>query len=157
MQETGFLKALASTRSYSLSGSKLTLKSAADKTLLVYKAQSQQLAGTSWTVSAYNNGKQGFESVLAGATLTAVFGKDGNLTGFAGCNNYSGTYKATAPKITIGPLVSTQKHCAEPAGVSDQETRYLAALETAATYRVEGTRLEMRTATGALAAEFHKQ
>jgi len=54
-------------------------------------------------------------------------------------------------------LVSTQKHCAEPAGVSDQEIRYFAALQTAATYRFEGTRLEMRTTTGALAAEFHKR
>ena len=139
-----------------MSGGKLTLKSGGGKALLTYKAQSQQLAGTSWTVSAYNNGKQGFESVLAGTKLTAVFGKDGNLAGIAGCNNYNGPYKATAPKITIGPLAVTRKYCSEPAGVSDQEARYLAALETVATYRVEGARLEMRTAAGALAAEFHR-
>jgi len=157
LQETGFLKALASARSYSVSGAKLTLKSASGKSLLTFKAQSQQLAGTSWTVSAYNNGKQGFESVLAGTKLTAVFGKDGNLSGFGGCNNYSGPYKATAPKVTIGPLASTMMHCGEPAGVSDQEARYLAALQTAATYRVEGTRLELRTAAGALAAELKRK
>ena len=43
-----------------------------------------------------------------------------------------------------------------PAGAMDQESRYLAALQTVATYRVEGTRLEMRTAAGALAAEFQR-
>jgi heat shock protein HslJ len=132
-QDAGFLKALTSARSYGVSGAKLTLKSAAGKTLLTYKAQPQRLAGTSWTVSAYNNGKQGVESVLAGTKLTAVFGKDGSLSGFAGCNNYNGPYKATAPKLTIGPLASTQMHCAEPAGVSDQEADASSGFETGAT------------------------
>jgi META domain len=58
------------------------------------------------------------------------------LTSFAGCNDYNASYKASAPKLSIGPVASTRKHCEEPAGVSEQETRYLAALKTAATYRV---------------------
>ncbi len=153
-QESAFLKALASTRSYAVSGSTLTLKSLAG--VLTYKAQSQALAGTSWTVTAYNNGKQGVESVLATPTLTAAFGKDGNLSGFAGCNNYNATYKATAPKLTIGAVNSTRKECATPKGVMSQELAYLTALHTAATYRIEGSRLELRTASGALAAEFQR-
>jgi hypothetical protein len=36
----------------------------------------------------------------------------------------------------------------------DQETKYLAALSTASTYRIDGARLEMRTADGAIAASF---
>ena len=96
-------------------------------------------------------------SVFAETKLTAVFGKSGSLSGFAGCNDYNATYKATAPKISIGPVASTRKHCEEPAGVSDQESSYLAALETAATYRVEGSRLELRTADGALAVELHRK
>ncbi len=36
----------------------------------------------------------------------------------------------------------------------EQESQYLAALGTAATYRIEGERLELRTAEGALAADF---
>jgi heat shock protein HslJ len=156
LQEAAFLNALRSARSYSVAGAKLTLRSAGGGAILTYRAQSQQLVGTSWTVLAYNNGKQAVVSVLATPTLTAVFGRDGNLTGFAGCNNYNATYKGTAPKISIGPVASTRKECGEPAGVMDQEGQYLAALETAATYRVDGTRLEMRTAAGALAAEFQR-
>jgi hypothetical protein len=36
----------------------------------------------------------------------------------------------------------------------DQEAQYLAALQSAATYSRLGDRLELRTADGALAAEF---
>jgi heat shock protein HslJ len=155
-QESDFLKALASARTFAVSGATLTLRSAAGRALLTYKAQSQQLVGTSWKVTGYNNGKQGVESVIAGATLTATFGKDGNLTGFAGCNSYNAPYKATSPRVTIGPVASTRKACATPKGVMDQELQYLTALHTAATYRIEGSRLELRTGTGALAAEFKR-
>ena len=156
-QESVFLKALASARSYAVSGSTLTLRTAGGKTLATFKAQSQALAGTSWNVTAYNNGKQGVESVFPSPKLTAVFDKSGNLSGFAGCNTYNATYKATAPKISIGPVSSTRKECASPAGVMTQEHAYLTALHTAATYRIEGSRLELRTATGALAAQFTRK
>ena len=157
LQEAAFLNALRSARSFSVAGATLTLRSAGGGAILTYRAQSPQLAGTSWTVLAYNNGKQAVVSVLATPTLTAVFGRDGNLTGFAGCNNYNASYKATAPTISIGPVAATRKECGEPTGVMNQEALYLAALQTAATYRVEGTRMEMRTSAGALAAEFQRR
>ena len=156
-QETTFLKALTGARSFAIGGGTLTLKSAGGQVLATFKAQTQALGGTSWDVLAYNNGKQAVVSVLAATKLTATFGKDGKLTGFGGCNEYDATYKATAPKISIGPVASTRKHCEEPAGVSDQETAYLAALVTAATYRVEGSQLELRTTGGALAVELHRR
>ena len=157
LQEGAFLKALAGARSYGIHGGSLTLRSAGGRVLVRYKAQSQALAGTSWDVLAYNNGKQAVVSVLAGTKLTASFGKDGQLTGFAGCNDYNAPYKGTAPKISIGPVASTRKHCADPPDVMDQESQYLASLQTAATYRVEGTKLELRTAEGALAAELQRK
>ena len=156
-QETAFLRALSRARSFVVNGGTLTLKSVGGQALATFKAQTQVLSGTAWEVLAYNNGKQAVVSVLAETKLTAMFGKSGSLTGFAGCNDYNASYNATAPKISIGPVASTRKHCEEPAGVSEQETRYLAALETAATYRVEGSRLELRTADGALAVELHRK
>ena len=155
-QETIFLKALASARSYTVNGARLTLKASSGRALVRYEAQSQQLAGTSWTVVAYNNGKQGFESVSAATKLTAAFDKAGNLAGFAGCNDYAATYTGTSPNISISKVSSTRKECATPNGVMDQESRYLAALSTAATYRIEGRGLELRTASGALAAQFQR-
>jgi heat shock protein HslJ len=153
IQESAYLKALASARRYSIDGGSLTLETLGGGALATFKAQSQQLAGTSWSVVAYNNGKQAVESVLAATKLTAVFAKDGNLTGFSGCNNYSAAYAGTPPKLAITRVSSTRKFCATPTGAMDQEGRFLAALATAATYRIEGSTLEIRTASGALAAQ----
>jgi hypothetical protein len=44
--------------------------------------------------------------------------------------------------------------CPEPAGVMEQEMLYLKALETAATYRIDGNFMELRTADDAMAATF---
>jgi len=151
-QESAYLTALGGVKSFTISGDQLTLKDANNQSLLVFKAQSQDLAGTSWEVIGYNNGKQAVTSVLAGTTLTAEFGKDGSLTGNSGCNTYKGTYTVTGNQIKIGPLATTRMAC--PQEIMDQETLYLAALQSAATYRIEGTGMELRTKDGALAADF---
>jgi hypothetical protein len=69
----------------------------------------------------------------------AVF-KGGTVNGSGGCNAFSGGYKANGAALSFGP--------------QDQETQYLAALQNAATYQVQGLSLEMRDANGALQVEF---
>ena len=54
-------------------------------------------------------------------------------------------------KITIGPLASTMMMCDSPAQIMEQEAQYLAALQSAATYQIEGNVLELRTADDAIA------
>jgi heat shock protein HslJ len=156
-QESAYLKSLGEVTAFTSTQDQLTLKDASNKSVLVYAAQSQDLAGTSWTVTGYNNGKQAVTSVLAGTTITADFGKDGVLSGNSGCNDYNGPYKVNGNQIKIGPLASTKKACSDPAGVMDQESQYLAALETAATYQLEGNVLELRTKDGALAVDYIKR
>jgi heat shock protein HslJ len=85
------------------------------------------------------------------------FGKDGTVSGKSGCNTYNGPYTVTGSQIKIGPLASTMMACSDPAGIMDQEQQYLAALQTAATYQIEGNVLELRTSDGALAADFNKK
>jgi heat shock protein HslJ len=156
-QETAYLKALAEAKTYAVNGDQLTLTDADKTSLAIYKAQSQDLSGTSWEVTGYNNGKQAVVGMLEGTTLTADFGKDGNLSGNAGCNTYSGTYKVDGDQITIGPLASTMMACDQPAGVMEQETQYLSALQSAATYQIEGKLLQLRTKEDALAAIFNRK
>jgi heat shock protein HslJ len=93
-------------------------------------------------------------SPIIGAELTATFGADGNLTGLAGCNNYTAPYQIDGSKMVIGPAAATRKACAQPEGIMDQELQVLTALMTAATYQMRGDLLELRTAEGALAATF---
>lgn len=156
-QEEAYFQALAATTSFAVNGEQLTFTDAGGKELVTYKAQSQNLEGTSWQAISYNNGKQAVTSVLAGTELTADFGADGSLSGSAGCNQYSGQYEIDGNKITIGPLASTEMYCEGPAGVMDQESQFLAALQSAATYKIEGNRLELRTQDGALAADLQQQ
>jgi heat shock protein HslJ len=156
-QESAYLKALGEAKTYAVKENQLTLSDANKTVVATYEAQSQDLAGSSWEVIAYNNGKQAVTSVMGGSTITAEFGKDGTLSGNAGCNDYNGSYTTTGDQISIGPVASTRMFCNDPEGVMDQEAQYLAALETAATYQIEGTVLELRTKDGALAVQFSRK
>jgi heat shock protein HslJ len=153
--ESAYLHALGTTRSYAVASGTLTLADRSGRDVASFRTQSQSLEGTRWQVTGYNNGKGAVASVMAATKLTAVFGKH-DVSGFAGCNDYSGPVKTSPPKIAIGPLSSTNKACGSPAGVMDQEAGYLAALGTAATYRLEGSELELRTAKGAIAVTFQR-
>jgi len=156
-QENAYLKALGEARTYAVKGDQLTLTGANNTSLVVYKAQTQDLAGTSWEAVNYNNGKQAVIGVITDTTLTADFGKDGILSGKSGCNTYTGGYKTNGNQITIGPLASTMMACDQPTGVMEQEAQYLAALQSAATYQIEGNVLELRTKDDALAAILNKK
>jgi len=156
-QESAYLKALGEAKTFAVKGDQLTISGGDGAQLVVYNAQSQDLAGTSWEATNYNNGKQAVVGVLEGATLTASFGKDGTLSGNSGCNQFNGPYKVDGDQITIGPLASTMMMCSDPEGVMDQEAQFLAALQSAASYQIEGNVLELRTKDDALAAMFNKK
>jgi heat shock protein HslJ len=157
VQESAYQAAIGTVKAYTVSGDKLTLYGPNNTEIANYKAASQDLAGTSWQVIGYNNGKQAVTSVVAGTEMYIDFGKDGSITGGSGCNTYSGPYTVTGNQIQIGPLASTMMACGDPPGIMEQEQQYLAALGTAATYQIEGNVLELRTSDGALAADFNKK
>lgn len=153
-QASAYLAALAATTTYKIEGEQLTLLAADGTALAVFTKQSTDLAGTSWVATGYNNGQEAVVSVAEGTELTAQFGADGTFSGSAGCNSFTATYEAANGEIEIGAIGATMMFCADPDGVMEQETQYLQALATAATYTREGNRLELRTADGALAASF---
>jgi heat shock protein HslJ len=157
-QEQTYLATLQSASRFDIEGKQLSLYGPDGQVLLSFTAREPTpLIGTTWQAISYNNGKGGAVSVILGTEITAIFGQDGNLTGSAGCNNYTATYETEGTSISVGPAASTRMFCAEPEGIMDQEAQYLAALETAATYRPEGDRLELRTADGALVASYTPQ
>lgn len=112
------------------------------------------LAGSSWDVISYNNGKQAVVSLVFGTKITARFGEDGRMTGHAGCNGYFTSYRVTGQTIAIGSPGSTRKACPAPEGVMEQETLYLQALSSATQYGISGNRLELRNSQGSLVAIF---
>jgi heat shock protein HslJ len=155
-QAEAFMSALTGARGFRVEGGRLQLLSGSGAVLATFAAQSQSLAGTAWRVTGYNNGRQAVVSVLTGTTLTMAFSADGRVSGSAGCNRFTAAYTADGQKLTLGPAAATRMMCARPEGVMEQEQQFLKALETVATARFEGDRLELRTAAGALAATLAK-
>ena len=100
------------------------------------------LTGTSWILS----------SSIPGTSISLEFG-NGTLSGLAGCNTYSAGYTSTraagtSNNISVGPLVVTGRLCAED--VMAQEQAYLASLQTASSYTINGSSLTLTTASGPL-------
>jgi heat shock protein HslJ len=145
-----FMTALVSARSYRISSHQLDLLGADGTVLATFSAQSQSLAGSSWHVTGLNNGRGGVVSLVAGTSVTMNFATGGKVAGSGGCNNYTSTYTQVGGKLTFTPAAATRRMCAA-SGVMEQEHAFLKALESAATARVEGNELELRTADGALA------
>jgi heat shock protein HslJ len=86
--------------------------------------------------------------------ITLRFEEQGWLSGFAGCNGYgggpdSGKYSATRKgALSIPQIAITVRECHSPEGVMEQETAYVGALTSAASYQVTEDRLEILDAEG---------
>ena len=107
-------------------------------------ADGPALEGTQWTLVAL-----GGEPPLTGTAPSAEFSAD-QIRGSAGCNTYSGTYAVRGGEISISDVANTEMWCADPEGVMDQEQAFLAALRSAASYRLAGEQLELLDAAGSV-------
>lgn len=108
------------------------------------------LAGTRWNVVNVNNGNNAVVGIITGTTITLEFSMEDRVSGTAGCNTYSGGYRASGDSLSIDSVSSTALLCVEPEGVMDQEAQYLNALRNATTYDIIGNTLTIRDAGGAM-------
>lgn len=150
--ESAFFTALTSARGFAVEDETLTLNDESGAALGTLAAQSQDLADTTWNITAYNDGVSAVVSFLEGAEANLTFADDGTISGTGGCNRVLGSYTAGDGTISFGTLASTQMVCGAD-GVMDQEAAVIAALESAATFSIEGDMLEMRTADDAIAVQ----
>jgi heat shock protein HslJ len=146
-----YAEALSRAVSFAIDANRLSLRDSAGEAVAAFEAGSRGLAGTSWQVTAYNNGKQAVVSLITGTAITAHFGDDGRVSGSAGCNQYFADYQEGDGSIVIGLPGATRRFCAEAEGTMEQETRYLEALYSATTFRLDGQRLALMTNGDALA------
>ncbi|MEA3336519.1 MAG: META domain-containing protein [Chloroflexota bacterium] len=98
-----------------------------------------------WELLGFDNEGQ-YTEVLAGTTVTAVFGKDGSLTGTTGCNTYTATYVADEEHLVIGDAAATEMGCLEPQGIMVQESRYLALLPLVVFFEIQDEQLVLSNA-----------
>jgi heat shock protein HslJ len=105
------------------------------------------LVGGEWVLTSLNG-----ESLIKGTEINLHF-EEAFLGGSMSCNGYgggrdSGKYIATGDgTLTIPhPIAVTVQLCSTPEGVMEQEAAYIAALRSAASYRVVDDRLEIDNA-----------
>jgi heat shock protein HslJ len=155
--EASYLVALQDAASFTATADALTIFDASGTTILTYAVVAAGIpTGVTWNLVAYNNGQQEIVRTTPGSNPTAVFGTDGTVSGNASCNTYNGPYTIDGDKITIGPLISTQMACASE-DQNRQEAAFLAALQNATTFGVQGKTLAMRNDVGVLQVDFAQQ
>ncbi len=116
-------------------------------TLVEMTDKSISLEANLWGLESYVDGAGQLVDALPGSNASAEF-IDGTVNGSTGCNNYFGSYELSGNSLTVGPMGMTEMYCAEPAGIMDQESQYLAALGTAVSYQIIDEQLQVMNAAG---------
>lgn len=145
--EQAYTAALQQSATYLVAGPTLTI-TALDGTVLIYSSLNLPLENTLWTLTTLAG-----SPVPASSAVTATFqpgaeaGK-GDVSGLAGCNQYFGDYELADGQVKISPLGSTRMMCEEELMTLEQS--YLAALEAANGYQVNGATLQLSSELGTM-------
>jgi heat shock protein HslJ len=89
----------------------------------------------------------------AGNAVTVRFDA-GRVHGFAGCNQFMGSYTLEGDKLAIGRLAGTMMACPEPA--MSVENRFLKSFAGALNVAVAGNRMTLTPASGGEALQFER-
>jgi heat shock protein HslJ len=107
------------------------------------------LLGTEWLLEDL-----GGSGVIDNAQATLSFPERGKVAGSGSCNRFFGSVEIIGDLVSFGPIGATRMQCAE--AVSDQEQRYLAALQTADRMSVDGLHLFVHSKSLAKPLRFTK-
>ena len=94
----------------------------------------EPLWGSEWQLQSIAG-----QVALPQPAATLAFAQPGQVAGQGSCNRFSGTVEIEKDRLKFGPLMSTKMACI--GGASEQESRYLGALQKAQRYEVQGDTL----------------
>jgi heat shock protein HslJ len=137
-QEVAVLGALDRVRQFWVSADALELQDETGTTLLAY-ASAAPIEEVAWVLTILPGG-----APVADGTFTTLLLADGQLSGNAPCNTYSGAYTLEGTTINVSSIVRTKMAC--PA--LEQEDAYLTALADVASYTIDGDTLVLAGADG---------
>jgi heat shock protein HslJ len=159
MQDSEYTTVLGWASSYRLQGGQLEMQTERGEALVferIPEGANAELEGTEWTLTAIVEEAEveGMDTPLPrpaqplpGTQITAAF-ENGAASGSAGCNTYTATYSAAESAFTVETLAFTEMACLDPAGVMEQEQRYLELLRKVAAYRIDYNQLWLETGDG---------
>jgi heat shock protein HslJ len=97
------------------------------------------LADTKWMLTSFGVGGVG-NPLIERSAITLKFGSESRASGSGGCNTFGADYNVNGNKISFGRVISTRRACVDQR-LNQQEQRYLGALESAETFRLDGNSL----------------
>jgi heat shock protein HslJ len=156
-QDEVLLAALPRLASYRATDEQLIFDDALGSTLLVYHrkrppAVDPALQNTLWVLRELRG-----QPLVAGSYIQLNLGPE-EFEGYAGCNHFRGEYEAASEGILdLGQFAITVMDCQSPEGVMAQEQALVKALSDAASYRLDGDRLEIEDAAGETILTFVRQ
>ena len=155
-QERDYLEQLARIKSYNIENGVLQLLDETGVEVLVFSvSESTSLEESSWKLSSFNTGNA-LLSNLVTEQITAVFDKKGKMSGYAGCNHYSCSYKIDDDKLELSPIITTRKYCNTPENVMLTETGFVAALGDVVRYSLNNDALTLFNADDKPVVVFRK-
>ncbi|MDN7013107.1 META domain-containing protein [Methanoculleus sp. FWC-SCC3] len=108
----------------------------------------EPLAGTAWNLVEFRADNGSIAAPLSGAEPLLIFGESGTVSGSAGCNLYTASYRINGSTISVEPVIATAAYPANEQELAQQEKRYCELLVAAASYRVEDGRLTITGPSG---------
>ena len=147
-QADGYLGALANVRLWAFDDQKLKLRDATDTTQISLEAAPAPIFARTWAPTGIAGPDGTLVPPVPGSSLSLDFHGDGRLSGSTGCNDFFGDYQVAGGAIDIGPLGTTRMACASDE-LAAQEASYLAALDAATLWTLDGQDLVLLGADGA--------
>lgn len=92
-----------------------------------------------------------------GKELHMILSGEDRVTGYAGCNQFTGSATVAGDGLSFGPIASTRRMCQD---AMQQEGAFLQALESAHRYDITGEGLAVENAAGDVVLRFaavHRQ
>jgi len=99
----------------------------------------QGIVDTDWKLVQLDGQPVGMSMMNKPLTLRFT-ASNGRVTGFAGCNTFSGSFSQTLDRLIFAPLVMTRMACSEGQAL---ESKYVAVLAGSRAYRWTARSLEL--------------
>ena len=156
-QESAYLQLVKQAVRFQRAGDTLRLFDREGAVLVVYQGQArlamrpEDLENSRWVLSDWSSARRITASRptsgLGPPRMTLAF-ENGRTKGFAGCRNFTGSYRAEGDVIAFPTLSMVEMDCTSP-GMLELEGRFTTALSESSTYRIDkGRRLELYTPGG---------
>jgi heat shock protein HslJ len=158
-QEGQYTDSLSWASDYRLGEGRLEILTARGETLTfepLLEEVNASLERTRWVLTAFieERAVEGMAmpllmstDLLAETEITATL-EDGTVSGSAGCNTYFAAYTLDGTQLTFETPAATEMACLDPAGVMEQEQRYLNSLGDVAAHRIYSGQLWLETGDG---------